>query len=200
MSTAPATTSDIRAIESRLGAKGRRVFTQAGWNDSLRKAGIAAGDYWIGHYGVLRWNAGYARGKLGYTPKRAKALRMARGEAPFYSGGQFMAGFNSRARTVAKAKKSRVSFFVTVPGGYLNFHPDLVATFRKIPPTEAAAVAREFRRALIQSVQTGRAQSAAKQQAKAGRRLAKKQATAARRAAARANRSTRRASAVRSAS
>lgn len=198
MSTAPATSSDIRAIEARLGEKGKRVFTQAGWNKALRDAGIAAGNFWIGNYGVLRWNAGYARSRLGYVPKRAKAKRMARGEAPFYSSGQFMAGFNSRSRTVATAKKGRTSFAVRVPGGFLNFHPEHVAAFRKIPPGEAAAVAREFRRALIQSVQTGRAQAHAKQQARAAARLAKKQATAARRAAARANRSTRRARAVRS--
>jgi len=199
MSVAPATTNDLRAIESRLGEKGKRVFSKAGWNDALRKAGIAAGDYWIGHYGPLRWNAGYARGKLGYTPKSTKAKRMAHGEAPFFSSGQFQAGYNSRSRTVATSKKGRVSFYVTIPGGYLNFHPKHVAEFRTIPPGEASAVAREFRRALIQALQTGRAQAAAKIKAKAERTLAKKQASAARRALSRSNRSTRRARAVRSA-
>lgn len=192
MSIAPASSSDIRAIESRLGEKGRRVFTQSGWNKALRDAGIAAGNFWIGRYGVLRWNSGYAQQKLGYIPGGRKRKRMARGEAPFFSSGRFMAGFNSQARTVATAKKGRASFAVVVPGGFLNYHPEHVATFRKIPPGEAAAVAREFRRALIQAVQAGRARAAAEKQAKESARAAKKVATQARQAQARRDRSQRR--------
>lgn len=171
--------NDVRAIEARLGPKGRRALTVKGWNDALRKAGIAAGNFWISNYGVLRWNPGYAQGQLGYRPKSsAKRKRMAMGEAPFYSSGQFQAGFNYRASTVATAKKGRASFAVLVPGGFLNYHPDHVETFRKIPARESAGVAREFRRALIQAVQTGRVAMAAKKQARAQARLAKKQATA----------------------
>lgn len=184
----PASTSDIRAIEARLGAKGRRVFTVKGWNDALRQAGIAAGTWWLSNYGKLRWNPGYAQ-KLGYRPGRRKRGRMLKGgESPYYSSGQFLAGFNTRAKTVAVATKGRSRFHITIPGGFLNFHPEHVATFRKLPKAERVAVAREFRRSLIQAVQTGRAQAAARQQAKAQARLAKRQATAARRAAARTTR------------
>jgi hypothetical protein len=189
--TALSGASENRQTELRLEGKARRVFTQSGWNKVLREAGIFAGNWWIGNYGVLRWNAGYAQGTLGYRPAAAKRKRMARGEAPFFSSGQFMAGFNSRARTEATAKKGHATFYVVVPAGYLNFHPDQVRTFRRIPQREAAAVAREFRRAVIQGVMQGRAAHAAKVQAKAGARLAKKQASAARRAEKRAARSTR---------
>jgi hypothetical protein len=183
--------SENRQTEMRLGAKGRRVFTQKGWNDCVRDAGITAGNWWLVKYGVLRWNAGYAQSALGYKPGNRKRTRMMRGEAPFFSSGDFMAGFNSRAKTVAVAKKGRASFWVVVPAGRLNFHPQHVAEFRRIPQRESSAVAREFRRALIQHVQTGRAAAVAKAKAKAGARLAKKQASAARRQAARAARSTR---------
>lgn len=200
MSIAPATSADIRAIEARLGAKGRRVFTVAGWNDSRRKAGIAAGNYWIATLGVLRWNAGYAQRVLGYMPRSsAKRSRMAKGEPPYFSSGQFQNGYNSRARTVATAKGGRASFAVLVPGGFLKIHPEHVKSFRRIPPAEAAAVAREFRRALIQAVQTGRAAQVAKKQARAAAKAAKKQASAVRRAESRANRSQRRQRATRSA-
>jgi hypothetical protein len=191
MSDMGAMASENRQTEIRLGAKARRVFSPKGWNDCLRDAGVTAGNWWLVKYGVLRWNAGYAQSALGYRPGPRKRTRMARGEAPFFSTGDFMAGFNSRAKTVATAKKGRASFWVVIPAGRLNFHPQHVAEFRRIPQREAAAVAREFRRALIQHVQAGRAAHAAKQQAKAGARLAKKQASAARRRAARAARSTR---------
>lgn len=183
--------SENRRTELRLEGKARRVFTQAGWNKVLRDAGVFAGNWWIGNYGVMRWNAGYAQSALGYRPGAAKRKRMASGEAPFFSTGDFMAGFNSRARTEARAKKGHATFYVIVPAGRLNFHPQHVAEFRRIPAREAAAVAREFRRAVIQGVMQGRAAHAAKQQAKASARLAKKQASAARRAEARAARSTR---------
>lgn len=198
MSIGTATAGDVRDIEARLGIKGRRVFTVSGWNDSLRKAGIAAGDFWIATLGVLRWNAGYAQRVLGYRPRSAaKRARMAKGEPPYFASGQFQDGYANRARTVAKATKGHVSFAVLVPGGFLNFHPEHIKSFRRIPPAEAAAVAREFRRALIQAVQTGRAAHASKQQARAAAKAAKKQATAARRAQAQANRSQRRQRATR---
>lgn len=180
-----------RQTELRLEGKARRVFTQAGWNKVLRDAGVAAGNYWIGSYGPLRWNSGYAQSQLGYRPGKAKRKRMALGEAPFFSTGDFMAGFNSRARTEAVAKKGHASFWVVIPAGRLNFHPTHVAEFRRIPQRESAAVAREFRRGVIQGVMQGRAAASAKQQAKASARLAKKQANAARRAETRAARSTR---------
>ena len=91
----------------------------------------------------------------------------------------------------ARAKKGHASFCVIVPAGRLSVNPRHVAEFRRIPAREAAAVAREFRRAVIQGVMQGRAAHAAEQQAKASARLAKKQASAARRAEARAARSTR---------
>ncbi len=180
-----------RETEVRLGAKGRRVFSASGWNNCVRDSGITAGNWWIGNYGTLRWNKGYAQSALGYAPGARKRTRMARGESPFFSTGDFMAGFNSRARTEATAKKGRASFWVVIPAGRLNFHPKHVAAFRTIPARESAAVAREFRRALIQHVQTGRASAAAKKQAKASAQLAKKQANAAKRAEKRAARSTR---------
>jgi hypothetical protein len=181
-----------RQTELRLEGKARRVFTPAGWNKVLREAGIYAGNWWIGNYGVLRFDRGYARQVLGYKPGERKLIRMFRyGEAPFYSSGDFMAGFNSRAKTVATAKKCHASFWVVIPAGRLNFHPEHAKTFRRVPQREAAAVAREFRRAVIQGVMQGRAAAAAKQQAKASARLAKKQANAARRAEKRAARSTR---------
>ena len=191
MSVAPATSADIQAIEKRLGVKGRRVFSVGGWNESLRKAATAAGLWWLSNYGPLRWNAGYAQGKLGYRPKsKAKRVRMARGEQPFFSTGDFQTGFNTKSRVVAKATKGHVRFWITIPGGWLNAHPDHVRAFRTVPPTEAAAIAREFRRALIQQVQTGRVQHATKVHAKAAARLAKKKATIAKRADARRARRT----------
>lgn len=180
-----------RQTELRLEGKARRVFTPAGWNTVLREAGIAAGNYWIGSYGPLRWNSGYAQSALGYKPGARKRKRMAMGEAPFYSSGDFQAGFNSQARTEATSKKGHASFWIVIPAGRLNFHPEQVASFRRVPARESAAVAREFRRAVIQGVMQGRATHAAKQKAKAGAKLAKKQANAARRAEKRAARSTR---------
>jgi hypothetical protein len=186
-------TIENRATELRLGAKARRVFSAKEWNDALRAAGIAVGNWWIANYGPLRFNAGYARGQLGYRPGGAKAKRMARGEAPFYSSGDFMAGFNSRAMTVAKAKKGGARFWITIPGGRLNFHKRHVEAFRTLPARERAAVAREYRRALIQAIQTGRAAHAAKQKAKADAIASKRAAAATARAQRRATVSTNRA-------
>jgi hypothetical protein len=183
--------AENRETELRLEGKALRVFSQSGWNTVLRNAGIYAGNWWIGNYGILRWNAGYAQSVLGYTPGKRKRKRMAAGEAPFFSSGDFQAGFNSRARTDATAKKGHAYFWAVIPGGRLNFHPRHVEVFRRIPAKEGVAVAREFRRAVIQGVMQGRAAHAAKQRAKESARLAKKQANAARRAEKRAARSTR---------
>jgi hypothetical protein len=186
VSIKPATSTEIQAIESRLGAKGRRVFSVAGWNESLRKAANAAGLWWLSNYGVLRWNRAYAQGKLGYAPRSAaKRIRMIRGESPFFSSGDFQTGFNTKSKVVAKATKGHARFWITIPGGHLNYHPTHLEAFRRVPPGEAVAIAREFRRALIQQVQTGRVQHAAKVQARAAAKIASKQATIARRAEAR---------------
>ena len=174
----------------RLGAKGRRVFTVAGWNQCIREAGKSAGDWWIGNYGLLRFKSGYAQSVLGYTPGKRKRKRMARGEPPFFSTGRFMAGFNTKARTEATAAKGIARFFVLIPGGWLNTHPEHVATFRKVPPGEKRAVSREFRRAMLQMLQAGRLAHAAAAQAKAQAKLAKKASNAAARAARRKKTST----------
>lgn len=184
----PADASMNRETEVRLGAKARRVFTAKGWNDALRSAGIAAGNYWLANYGPLRWNAGYARSQLRYTPGGAKAKRMARGESPFFSSGDFLAGFNSRAAVVAKAKKGGARFWITIPGGRLNFHRRHVEAFRRLPARERAAVAREYRRALIQALQQGRAAAYAKARAKADAQAAKRASAASRRMEVRAAR------------
>jgi hypothetical protein len=176
-----------REAEVRLGEKGRRVFTQAGWNRALRNAGTYAGFWWLANYGPLRWNKGYAMSQLGYRPGARKLGRMARGELPFFSTGSFQNGFNTRANVVAKAKKGGARFWVTIPGGALNFHPEHVRAFRTIPARESAAVAREFRKSLIMELQSGRKAFASKQQAKA----AAKAQRAADRAAARAERRSR---------
>lgn len=196
MSYATPGSSDVREIEARLGVKGRRVFTQAGWNESLRKAGMAAGAYWIATYGPLRFNRGYATSRLGYRPGGSKRKRMARGEAPFFHSGAFRHGFERGARTVAVAKRGRVSFAIVAPGGRLNHHPEHVAAFRRVPTSESAAVAREFRRALIQAVQVGRAAARARAAAKESARAARAAAAKERKAAARKARSTRRMSAL----
>lgn len=197
MSVKPATSADIQAIESRLGVKGKRVFSAAGWNESLRKAGQTAGLWWLANYGPLRWNKGYAQGKLGYAPRsEAKRARVDRGEDPFFSTGDFQAGFNTKSKVVTKATKGHVRFWITIPAGYLNFHPTHAAAFRKVPAGEATAIAREFRRALIQQVQTGRVQHAAKVHARSAAKAASKQATQARRAEARR---TRRSTSIRTA-
>jgi hypothetical protein len=178
-----------RQTEVRLEGKARRVFTPAGWNKVLREAGIYAGNWWIGKYGVLRFDRGYARQVLGYKPGERKLIRMFRyGEAPFYSSGDFMAGFNSRARTVATAKKGHASFWVVIPAGRLNFHPEHAKAFRRVPARESAAVAREFRRAVIQGVMQGRAAHAARAKSKAAAREARRAENAKYRAAIRANR------------
>jgi hypothetical protein len=189
-----------RETEIRLGAKGRRVFTVAGWNKVLRDAGIFAGNWWIANYGPLRFNAGYAKGNLGYSASsKRKRVDLFRGGSPFVWTGQWIANFNSRSRTEAVAKKGGARFWIVCPIGH-PVRPETSASFRRIPARESAAVAREYRRAVIVGLQEGRALKAAKQRAKANARLAKKQASAARRAEARANRSTRRTRATRSAS
>jgi len=193
VSVSPSSYTVNKDTALRLGAKGRRVFTPAGWNQCLRDAGKYAGDWWIGHYGVLRFNAGYATSVLGYRPGDRKRIRMRRGEDPFYSSGQFMAGFNTRSRTESTATKGIARFFVIIPGGWLNTHPEHVATFRKVPPREKEAVSREFRRALIVSLQSGRVAHAQKIQAKAQAKLEKKAANAAARAARRKKTSTKKA-------
>lgn len=175
-----------RETEVRLGEKGRRVFTQAGWNRALRNAGTYAGFWWLANYGTLRWNRGYAMSQLGYSPGTKKIKRMARGEPPFYSSGAFQNGFNTRANVIAKAKNGGARFWVTIPGGALNYHPEHTSAFRRIPARESAAVAREFRKALIMELQSGRTAFAAKQQAKAA---AKAQRAADRKAARAARRS-----------
>ena len=193
MSISPSSYTVNKDTALRLGAKGRRVFTPAGWNQCLREAGKYAGDWWIGHYGVLRFNRVYATNTLGYSPGGAKRGRMNRGEAPFYSSGQFMAGFNTKSRTESTATKGVARFVVMIPSGWLRPHPEHVATFRKVPPGEKQAVSREFRRALIQSLQAGRVAHAKKIQAKAQAKLEKKAANAAARAARRKKTSTKKA-------
>lgn len=190
MSISPASYTVNKDTALRLGAKGRRVFTPAGWNQCLREAGKFAGDWWIGKYGVLRFNKGYAQTALGYTPGKRKRKRMARGEPPFFSTGRFMAGFNTKAHTESTATKGIVRFFVLIPGGWLNTHPEHVATFRKVPPGEKKAVSREFRRMLIVQLQAGRIAKAKEIEAKAQAKLAKKASNAAARAARRKKTST----------
>jgi hypothetical protein len=180
-----------RQTEIRLGPKGRRVFTVAGWNNVLRDAGIFAGNWWIANYGQLRFNKGYATANLGYSASsKRKKVDLFKGGSPFVWTGQWLANFNSRARTEAVAKKGGARFWIVCPIGH-PVRPDTSASFRRIPTRESAAVAREYRRAVIVGLQEGRALKAAKQQAKASARAAKKQATAARRAEKRAARSTR---------
>lgn len=191
MSTPMSGNSANRETEVRLGAKGRRVFTVAGWNDVLRKAGIFAGNWWIANYGPLRWNTAYAKSQLGYTAKsKAKMVALFRGSVPFFHSGMWQVNFNNRARTEAVAKKGGARFWIVCPIGHA-VRPETIASFKRIPARESAAVAREYRRAVIVGLQEGRALKAAKQQAKASARTAKKQATAARRAEKRAARSTR---------
>lgn len=197
MTVAP-TTSENEKTALRLGAKGRRVFTIKGWNDCVRRAGIFAGDWWLGNYGPLRWNAAYAQSQLGYRPGKRKRARMQRGESPYFDTGAWAGNFNSRARTQAVAKGGIARFWITVPIGH-PVQPQTVASFKTVPAREATAVAREFRRALIQELQAGRAAHAAKQRAKATARAERKAANAAKRAERRASRSTRRQSAFRGA-
>lgn len=190
MSVSPGSYSINKETALRLGPKGRRVFTAAGWNQCIRDAGKFAGDWWIGKYGVLRFNSGYAQKFLGYEPGARKRKRMDRGEPPFYSTGRFMSGFNTKARTEATASKGIARFFVLIPGGWLNAHPEHVAAFRKVPPGEKRAVSREFRRAMIKMLQAGRIAHASAAQAKAQAKLEKKAANAAARQARRSKQPT----------
>jgi hypothetical protein len=153
----------------RLSGKGRAVFTVAGWNTALRNAAVAAGNWWIGNYGPLRWNRGYAVGQLGYRSGPAKKARMDRGEEPFYKTGDLKNGFMTRARTKATAKGGKVRFAVVFPAGWLTANPQRLASFRTVPAREHAAVAREFRKALIMALQTQRTVAAKKAQAKAAK-------------------------------
>lgn len=174
--------TENRETAVRLGAKGRRVFTAAGWNNALRGAGIFAGNWWIANYGPLRWKEAYARGQLGYT---------GRGHYPFLDTGVWMANFNSRARTEAVAKKGGVRFWVVIPIGHA-VQAKTSAQFKFLPAREKQSVAREFRRALIMALQEGRTAHAKKQQARAEKRAAKKKANAENRRVARLMRSERR--------
>lgn len=179
-----------RETEIRLGAKGRRVFTVAGWNKVLRDAGIFAGNWWIANYGPLRFNAGYAKGNLGYSASsKRKRVDLFRGGSPFVWTGQWLANFNSRSRTEAVAKKGGARFWIVCPIGH-PVRPETSASFRRIPARESAAVAREYRRAVIVGLQTGRAAHAAKKQAKAAARAERKYY---KQAAAKAERAERRA-------
>ncbi len=156
--------SDNRATELRLGPKAQRVFTSAGWHRVIREAGIAAGNWWIANYGPLRWNKGYAISQLGW---RTKGM-MSKFAVPFYETGKWMANFNSRSRTVAVAKNGGGRFWIVIPIGH-PVRQETSQQFKTLPAREKTAVAREYRRALIQGLQTGRVTFAAKQQAKADR-------------------------------
>jgi hypothetical protein len=170
-----------RETELRLGPKGRRVFTVAGWNDVLRKAGIFAGNWWIANYGPMRFNGHYAINMLGYPEGLYpfKAYKIHRGyESPFVGPTrQLISNFNARSRTEATASKGRARFWIVCPFGH-PVNEALSKAFRHIPSRESAAVAREYRRAVIVGLQTGRAAHAAKRQARAAARAAKRQAKA----------------------
>jgi hypothetical protein len=145
---------------ARLSAKGRAVFTVKGWNDAIRSAAIYAGNWWIGHYGVLRFNKGYAVSALNYSAGGAK---------PFFKTGLMASNYSMRARTIATAKTGAlVQFRVTFPAGH-PLQEKTSKAFRFIPMREKVAVAREFRRGLIDALQAGRAKAAAKAQAVAAR-------------------------------
>jgi hypothetical protein len=145
---------------TRLSAKGRAVFTVKGWNDAIRSAAIYAGNWWIGHYGVLRFNKGYAVSALGYSAGGAK---------PFFKDGIMASNYSMRARTIATAKTGAlVQFRVTFPAGH-PLQEKTSKAFRFIPMREKVAVAREFRRGVIEALQAGRAKAAAKAQAVAAR-------------------------------
>lgn len=156
---------DNRATELRLGAKARRCFTAAGWNEALRQAGIAAGTWWIATYLPMRYDRGYAMGVLGYRPKGGNRQRVLAGiEPPFFESG-LMQRMNQGARVRAVAKKGGARFWVVIPTGH-PLAPNLATAFRTVPPQESRGVAKAYRRALIQAVQQGRATAYAKQQAK----------------------------------
>lgn len=153
-----------RETELRLGPKGRRVFSKSGWNKCIRESGIVTGNWWIVNYGILRWNKGYAIGQLNWRTKSMNSPL----SIPFHETGQWMANFNSRSRTVAVAKNGGGKFWIVIPIGH-PVRPETSQQFKTLPAREKAAVAREYRRALIMCLQTGRAAHAAKQQAKADR-------------------------------
>lgn len=177
-----------RDTELRLGPKGRRVFTVAGWNKVLRDAGIFAGNWWIANYGPLRFNAGYARANLGYVARsKRKVVDLYRGGSPFVDEGTLIANFNSRSRTEATATKGGARFWIVCPFGHI-VRKETSDAFRKVPARESAAVSREYRRAVIVGLQEGRVAHAAKKQAHASARAAKKADNAKYRAAIRANR------------
>lgn len=186
-----------RDAELRFGPMGLRLFSVSGWNKTIRDAGIAAGNYWIGHYGPLRWNASYAMNNLGYRPvnKRHWLQVRAGNRAPFYETGTWQANFNSRARTEAVAKKGGARFWIVCPIGH-PIRPETGQQFATLPTRERQAVSREYRRAIIQALQTGRVVEAQKQQAKAQRAAtaannrANRQAQRDRAAASRATRRT----------
>jgi hypothetical protein len=179
----------------RLGPKGRAVFTKSGWNDALRNAGLYAGNWWIANYGPLRWNTGYAQAHLGYPPRlprgsmkgiRAmfaggladgwtKRERLKMGEAPFFYTGTMQANFNSRARTEATASAGGARFWIVCPVGH-PLRPETADAFKTVPPGERKAVAREFRRALIQALMAQRIVAAkAKAERVAQRAMVRKQ-------------------------
>ena len=191
MAVAPVGPAALRDTEARLSAKGRRVFTVAGWNDVIRNAGIAAGNWWISHYGPLRWNVGYAMGKLGYSPGKKKMKKISKwGALPFQEDGLMRSNFNSRAKVDAKATKGGLRLFVVrFPIGHV-ITAKAMNSFKTIPPAEAKAIAREYRRAVIIGLQTGRTAHAAKLSAAATVKAAKKEAAKAK-AKARSTRASR---------
>jgi hypothetical protein len=176
MSLVPVTSGDVKSIEQRLSAKGRRVFTVKGWNDALRQAGIYAAKLWVNTYAPKRWHTDYAVGQLGYSAAvgKSKKRRMRKGERPFWSTGDLNNAWATRARVGAKATKGHVRFYAAGPSGWLSHFPLAMASFKAIPPQEAAAIAQAFRRGLIMAVQTGRADAHKSKMSRAAAKAQKK--------------------------
>jgi hypothetical protein len=151
--TAP---SSNRDTELRLGPRARGVFTTKGWNDALRAAGIAAGNWWIANYLPLRWNRAYAVGQLNYTPRsKSRLAALRRGVPPFYLTGQMRSMAYSRSHTEAVAKKGGARFWIVCPVGH-PLQPSTAEDFRTLPAREKTAVAREYRKAIIDALSAQR--------------------------------------------
>lgn len=161
MTIAPVKSGDVKSIEQRLSAKGRRVFTVSGWNDVLRQAGIYAAKVWVTTYAPKRWHTDYAVGQLGYGAAvgKSKKYRMRKGERPFWSTGDLNNAWATRARVGAKATKGHVRFYAAGPAGWLGRFPKVLASFKTLPPQETAAITQAFRRGIIIAIKHGRAEA-----------------------------------------
>jgi hypothetical protein len=191
MAISPAGLSDPSASILRLSAKGRAVFTPAGWNTAVRNAGQQAIGFWLATIAHKRFNWHYAQRELPYRPGRAKTSRHFRyKEDAFTSTGQLRNNLMMRSSVDVRAKRGGLtSMRLRVPIGHW-MRAETLAAFRFVPVKERMAVAREFRKALIMQLQTQRAKAAAKAQATAAKQ-ARAAANKAKREASRQRRADR---------